>query len=75
MKVNEVPRMTMSDRPVQLLNIVDAAAMLDITPKGLRALLSRREIASTKVGRLRKVPVSAIEAYIQRNTITAAEGR
>lgn len=67
--------MTTSNRSIQLLSVEDAAALLDLTPKGLRAMLSRRAIASTKVGRLRKVPLSAIEAYIQHNTVAAEEGR
>lgn len=54
-----------------LLSVPEAAEMLGLKPKGLWGMIGRREIESVKVGRLRKVPMSAIQDYIARNTIPA----
>lgn len=55
----------------RLLSIPEAAEMLDLSPKGLWAMVGRRDIGSVKVGRLRKIPVAAIEEYIAQRTTPA----
>jgi excisionase family DNA binding protein len=54
-----------------LLSVPEAAQLLGLKPKGLWAMIGRRDIETVKVGRLRKVPFSAIEAYIAQRTIPA----
>lgn len=54
-----------------LLSVPEAAQMLGLTTKGLWTMIGRRDIDTVKVGRLRKVPLSAIEAYIAARTIPA----
>jgi excisionase family DNA binding protein len=54
-----------------LLSVPEAAEMLGLTPKGLWGMLYRRDIESTKVGRLRKISLDAIERYIASNTTPA----
>lgn len=51
-----------------LLSVPEAAEMLGLTPKGLWTMVGRRDIETVKVGRLRKIPLSAIEAYIAEHT-------
>jgi excisionase family DNA binding protein len=52
--------------PKLLLSPVEAMACLGIGRTLLFALLNGGEIASFLVGRTRKIPVSALEAYIER---------
>lgn len=52
-----------------LFSVPEAAEMLGLTPKGLWTMIGRRDIETVKVGRLRRVPLSAIEAYIAEHTI------
>ena len=54
-----------------LLSVPEAAEMLGLTPKGLWTMVGRRDIDSVKVGRLRKIPLAAIEAYIAEHTTPA----
>jgi excisionase family DNA binding protein len=56
---------------MRLLSVPDAAEMLGLTPKGLWTMIGRRDIDTVKVGRLRRVPLSAIETYIAEHTIPA----
>jgi excisionase family DNA binding protein len=57
----------------RLLSVPEAAEMLDLTPKGLWAMVGRRDIETVKVGRLRKIPVTAIEEYIAHHTTPARQ--
>lgn len=57
----------------RLLSVPEAAEILDLTPKGLWAMVGRRDIESVKVGRLRKIPVTAIEEYIAQRTTPARQ--
>jgi excisionase family DNA binding protein len=54
-----------------MVSVPEAAEMLDLTPKGLWSMVGRRDIESVKVGRLRKIPLAAIEQYIAQHTIPA----
>lgn len=55
----------------RMVSVPEAAEMLDLTPKGLWSMVGRRDIESVKVGRLRKIPLAAIEQYIAQHTIPA----
>jgi len=54
-----------SDPVKVLLTIDEAAAALSIGRTLLYDLLMRKQIASIKVGRVRRVPMAAIDAYVQ----------
>jgi excisionase family DNA binding protein len=56
-----------------LFSIPEAAEMLGLTPKGLWTMVGRRDIETVKVGRLRKVPLLAIDSYIAEHTIPARQ--
>jgi excisionase family DNA binding protein len=56
-----------------LLSVPEAAEMLGLKPKGMWGLIGRREIESCKIGRLRKISIAAIEAYIAERTIPARQ--
>ena len=56
-----------------LLSVPQAAEMLGLKPKGLWTMIGRRDIETVKVGRLRRVPLSVIEAYIAEHTIPARQ--
>lgn len=49
-----------------LLTVEEAAQALSVGRSLLYELLMRREIFSVKVGRVRRVPVDALRAYIAR---------
>lgn len=57
-----------SDRtpPVLLLTIEEAAERLHIGRCTMQALLTSGEVQSLKIGRLRRVPPSALKDYIER---------
>ena len=55
----------------RLLSVPEAAEILDLTQKGLWAMVGRRDIETVKVGRLRKIPMVAIEKYIEGRTTPA----
>jgi excisionase family DNA binding protein len=57
----------------ELFSIPESAQMLGVTPKGLWAMVHRRDIESVKVGRLRRISRAAIERFIERNTTPAAQ--
>lgn len=56
-----------------LVSVPEAAQMLGLTAKGLWGMIGRRDIESVKIGRLRRVPLSVIEAYIAEHTIPARQ--
>ncbi len=49
-----------------LLDVEEAADRLGIKRTLFYELVRRGEVASVKVGRLRRVPVQALDAYVQR---------
>jgi len=50
---------------VLAVNIPEAARRLGLSIRTVATLVSRRELASRKVGRRRIVPVAALEAFIR----------
>src|SRR5690606_37449050 len=52
--------------PVLLLTIEEAAELLHVGRCTMQALLTSGEVQSLKIGRLRRVPPSALEDYIDR---------
>jgi excisionase family DNA binding protein len=59
--------MTQAPAPVKVLLTIDEAAQaLSIGRTLLYDLLMRKQIASIKVGRVRRVPMAAIDDYIYR---------
>ena len=60
--------------PVQLLTIKDAAKRLAISPRTIhREISAGRFPRPVKIGRASRVPVSALETYIQRLSGAAVE--
>jgi excisionase family DNA binding protein len=47
------------------VNIPEAARRLGLSIRTIATLVSRRELASRKVGRRRIIPVAALEAFIR----------
>ena len=58
--------MTTPNAPRVMLTAEQAAAVLGIGRTNMFALIKRGEIESVKVGRLRRVPADAIDAYTER---------
>jgi len=54
------------DEPALLLSPTAAAHLLGCGRTHLYGLLSRGELRSIRVGRLRRIPRSEIEAYVDR---------
>ena len=53
-----------------LLTVDEAAQAMSVGRSLLYDLLMRHEIFSVKVGRVRRVPVDALRAYIERQRVT-----
>jgi excisionase family DNA binding protein len=51
-----------------LCSINATAEMLDVKHKFVRRLVAERKLAAVSVGRLKKIPIESIEAYIERHT-------
>jgi excisionase family DNA binding protein len=49
-----------------LLDIKEAAERLNIGRSLLYQLVIRGEIASVKIGRARRIPIKALDAYVER---------
>jgi excisionase family DNA binding protein len=52
------------DARVLAVNIPEAARRLGLSIRTVATLVSRRELASRKVGRRRIIPVAALEAFV-----------
>ena len=52
--------------PVVVLDVAEAAARIGLSQSKTKRLLAAGEIASISMGRRRKVPVAAIDAYLRR---------
>ena len=64
--------MVLEPSPVKVLLTIDEAAQaLSIGRTLLYDLLMRQQIASIKVGRVRRVPMTAIDDYINRQLTNA----
>lgn len=55
------------DATVLAVNIPEAARRLGLSIRTIATLVSRRELASRKVGRRRIIPVAALEAFVARD--------
>jgi excisionase family DNA binding protein len=60
-----------SDIPKLLLSVEEVAAALGASRTTVFALLRRRDIVSFMIGRYRRVPVAALEAYVARRSAEA----
>jgi excisionase family DNA binding protein len=49
-----------------LVSVADAARMLSIGRTAAWELVRKRKIKSVKIGRTRRLPIAAIEEYVQR---------
>ena len=49
------------------VNIPEAARRLGLSIRTIATLVSRRELASRKVGRRRIIPVAALEAFVRND--------
>jgi excisionase family DNA binding protein len=63
-----------ADTPVLLLRVEDAAEKLGIARTMMYRLVGSGEVASVRVGRLRRVPVASLEAYVERLLAGRDEG-
>jgi len=53
------------DANVLAVNIPEAARRLGLSQRTVAALVSKRQLASRKVGRRRIIPVMALEAFVR----------
>jgi excisionase family DNA binding protein len=55
----------------KLLRVPEAAELLNLSPKTIWAKISRRDIEVVRIGRLVRIPQSAIDRVIERGTVPA----
>ena len=56
------------DETVLAVGMAEAARRLGLSPRTVATLVSRRQLASRKVGRRRIIPVNALEAFVRRDS-------
>jgi len=59
--------MPQQDEAILAVGIPEAARRLGLSARTVATLVSRRELASRKVGRRRIIPVAALEGFIGRD--------
>ena len=59
----------------QLVDVKEAAELLRIRVSTVRAWIAARKLPVVRCGRCVRVPLHAIEEFIERNTVPAREGR
>ena len=59
----------MTDRPSQLLTVVEVAEWLRVEPPYVYRLASSGELLRVYVGRYVRIPASSVEAYIDAHTV------
>lgn len=69
----EQPDPTPGSEPKLLLTVEEAAARLSIGRPKMWQLVMRGEVVSLKIGASRRVPVAALEQYVQRLSAEAVE--
>jgi excisionase family DNA binding protein len=52
-----------------LLSVEEAASVMSLGRSFIYELVMRREIASTKVGRVRRIPVMALQDFVDRQLL------
>jgi excisionase family DNA binding protein len=57
-----------------LLSVDEAATLLSLGRSIVYGLVMRQQIASIKVGRMRRIPVTALRDYVQQRLIEDARG-
>jgi excisionase family DNA binding protein len=57
-----------------LLSVEEAAVLMSLGRSIVYDLVMRQQIASIKVGRMRRIPVSALHNYVQQRLIDDARG-
>jgi excisionase family DNA binding protein len=57
-----------------LLSVGEAATLMSLGRSIVYDLVMRQQIASIKVGRMRRIPVSALREYVQQRLIEEARG-
>jgi excisionase family DNA binding protein len=57
-----------------LLSVDEAATLMSLGRSIVYDLVMRQQIASIKVGRMRRIPVSALRDYVQQRLIEDARG-
>lgn len=68
-----MPEPSADEQPRTLLTVEAAAERLSIGRTTMYALIRSGEVDSVTVGRLRRVPVSALESYVRRLQTPQAE--
>ena len=61
------------DETVLAVGMAEAARRLGLSPRTVATLVSRRQLASRKVGRRRIIPVVALEAFVKRAPTTSEQ--
>jgi excisionase family DNA binding protein len=64
-----------SDETVLAVGMAEAARRLGLSPRTVATLVSRRKLASRKVGRRRIIPVIALEAFVRRDPPESTRSR
>ncbi len=57
---------TARDQPALLLRVEEAGKRLGIARTSMFRLIATGEVTSVQVGRLRRVPVTCLEEYVER---------
>jgi excisionase family DNA binding protein len=60
-------------KAVQLMTVPEAAASLAVSQKTIWQWIYQRKIASTLIGRSRRIPTSAVQEFVDRGMVPAVD--
>jgi excisionase family DNA binding protein len=59
----------------KLLRVPEAAELLGLSPKTVWTMVYRRDLEVVRIGRSVRIPITTIEALIERGTVPALGAR
>ncbi len=62
-----------NQQPEQMYTITETAKVLGVSEKSVWNFVYSRRLGSVLIGRMRRIPISAIQELVERGTVTAVQ--
>lgn len=63
----------MATSNIQLMTVQEAASVLAVSQKTIWQWIYQRRIASTLIGRSRRIPTSAVQEFVERGMVSVVD--
>lgn len=63
----------MATSNIQLMTVQEAASVLAVSRKTIWQWIYQRRIASTLIGRSRRIPISAVQEFVERGMVSVVD--